>query len=1014
MLGGIVAAGTRTHDDSLGLSGAALDASREPDVERVQALLESRFLGTPLVSTKIGRFVVLDRIGAGAMGAVYSAYDAQLDRRVALKVLHARREADEHERRLVREAQAMARLSHPNVVTIHDVGEHADRLYLAMELVEGVTLRRWLQADARTWREIVAVFVQAGRGLAAAHEAGLVHRDFKPDNLLVDRRGRAKVADFGLAHTGTGEPSGADASASASGSSDASSDRLTRSGTIVGTPAYMSPEQAGGEEPGPADDQFSFCVALYEALYGVRPFAGTRLVELVANVRTGTFAETSRGDAVPPRIRAIVRRGLAFHRADRWPSLGALVDALERDPTRGRRRWLAASALVALVAVGSGAYFVLRHRALQRCDDAEAQTRALWNDDARERTRTSFERTALPFAAATWELADPIAGAAVDALAVAHGDACRARELGPRFDDEQAHAVDECLAEHDARLAALVELWSDADQRILERAVSAATQLPEPSRCLDPEWLRDRPAPPDVETRDAVQAVRLRLAHASALQRSGRSSDAADVTRAALEEADAIGYEPVRAEALRALGQCESNLGHPREALTLLRSAFVAATRSRHDEMAAEAAVSSVFSAQMAGELDAADEWAEVAEAVLDRTGQLETPLHAVLLGFRGSVAARRTRLDDAARLFAEADAMLARIEPDPNSLARSSILENWGLADASRGAYDDAEAHHREAYEINLARLGPGHPDVALSLNNLGLVQMHRGDFPGAARLYEESIALTERASGPNAPRLFAALDNLGLAESRMGHLDAALRLHTRALVIGEASLGRDHLDIATTLTNISLVQAAKDDYPASDETLHRALAILEAHGLGESAQAAALIDNLGLVAVATGDLDLAIQRHESSLAMRQRVLGPDHADLTWSLSNLGEAELRAGRHDDAIEHSMRAIEVAEATVGRDHFVIAFPLCVQAEARIEQGRLAEAEPLAARAVEIRTKARMSPPDIATARVLLARALRGRDDARAEEELARARQECGSAEARATSTCRQLAPHLGP
>ena len=243
----------------------------------------------------VGRYVVLAPLGAGGMGVVYAAFDPQLDRKVALKLLHseavsasgATQSKNDGYARLLREAQAMARLRHPNVVAVHDVGKIDERVFIAMEFVEGGTLKQWLRARPRTRQEVLAVFIQAGRGLMAAHEAGLVHRDFKPDNVLVSVKGQAQVLDFGLAKaTEEGERPSPGESRTNLGTSTLSTN-LTQVGAILGTPAYMAPEQHLGDVTDARTDQFSFCVALWSALYREAPFAGESLGELASSVCGG-------------------------------------------------------------------------------------------------------------------------------------------------------------------------------------------------------------------------------------------------------------------------------------------------------------------------------------------------------------------------------------------------------------------------------------------------------------------------------------------------------------------------------------------------------------------------------------------------------------------------------------------------------------------------------------------------------------------------------------------------------
>jgi hypothetical protein len=306
----------------------------------------------------VGRYLIVERLGMGAMGVVYAAYDPDLDRKVALKLLRfdgaeARDEA--RQARLVREAKAIAKLSHPNVVGIFDVGVHERRVFLAMEYLPGGTLRDWLAAERRGWRAIVARFIEVGRGLAAAHAEGLVHRDFKPDNVLLDRTGAPKIVDFGLVRVTTSEDGDDGAAGVAETSGKAlGNPTLTRTGALTGTPAYMAPEQFLSGTLDARTDQFAYSVALYEALYDQRPFAGETLVALADAVTSGTLLPPPEGTDVPAWVRAIVLRGLSPDPEKRFGSVEEMVAALSVDPGARTRRGLAlAGVVVALLGVAA-------------------------------------------------------------------------------------------------------------------------------------------------------------------------------------------------------------------------------------------------------------------------------------------------------------------------------------------------------------------------------------------------------------------------------------------------------------------------------------------------------------------------------------------------------------------------------------------------------------------------------------------------------------------------------------
>lgn len=334
-------------------------ASASLDVADRQMLadIKANVLGTSRGDTRIGRFRVIDRLGEGSMGVVFKAVDEQLQRQVALKLLHAGVVASVGERRarVLREAQALARLAHPNIVQVHEVGEHEGQMFMAMELVEGRSLDQiQREQPPRGWKTLLGLYLAAGRGLAAAHAKGVIHRDFKPHNVLVDEEGRVRVVDFGLAR-GTVEPDQqltAEISEAEVGAIERSrGDRLTATGAICGTPAYMAPELFDGQPATAASDQFSFCVSLYEAVYGRRPFSGTRLHDVVFAARQGQLLPPT-GDRPAARwLFKALARGLAPRAEDRFADMDALLLELARE----RGGWWKRGGLLALVAVVGGA-----------------------------------------------------------------------------------------------------------------------------------------------------------------------------------------------------------------------------------------------------------------------------------------------------------------------------------------------------------------------------------------------------------------------------------------------------------------------------------------------------------------------------------------------------------------------------------------------------------------------------------------------------------------------------------
>jgi predicted Ser/Thr protein kinase len=312
----------------------AMDSSTPSTIATVQA--DAAVGRAPLGrGAVVGRYVLLRELGKGGMGVVYAAYDPELDREVALKLVLPGKQGDEGRIRLLREAQVLAKLSHRNVVTIYDVGTTGAQGWLAMELVQGRTLRAWLN-QPRAWREVLAVIGKVARGLAAAHAAGVLHRDVKPGNVMIGDDGRVRVMDFGLARACRGAAPPTEEESIRAPVVDALAMEVTQAGALWGTPPYMAPEQLMGRELTPAADQFSLCVMLWEGIHGKRPFAGRSLNELLDNVLAGRLQEPARGRVVPGWLRRVCERGLAADPLQRFLSMEALLDALERGQTRAR------------------------------------------------------------------------------------------------------------------------------------------------------------------------------------------------------------------------------------------------------------------------------------------------------------------------------------------------------------------------------------------------------------------------------------------------------------------------------------------------------------------------------------------------------------------------------------------------------------------------------------------------------------------------------------------------------
>ena len=477
---------TDTHPDALHGDSDTLRSQRvwkaaaEPDLDfesqRLRASLRSKMFGVAAAPISIGRFKVLETVGSGGMGVVYAAYDEELDRRVAVKLLRSGvgDDASVGKGRLLREAQALAKLSHPNVVQVYEAGTFDGRVFLAMEFLPGPTLRDWLLDEPRPWRQVLDHFVEAGEGLAAAHREGIVHRDLKPANLLLGSDGRVRVVDFGLARAdgpvrvdapddGETEPS------------SAFGIELTQTGEIMGTPAYMAPEQARQEGVDARSDQYSFCVALYEGLFGQRPHVGRSTAEVIVAVAEGIVQPPPRGTKVPARVTRAIMRGLSADPARRFPSMSALLVELSPE-RRGWWKWAAAGTAVAAVLTA----FIPGPSPCPSFDDALDPA---WSPAQRAALEQAFAASGAPQS----EAAARHVGAQLDAYAAqwleARRDACESHlerhEQSARLHDLRVA----CLLERRVELSTLARTLGEADATVVEHAPEAVLELPSPAAC---------------------------------------------------------------------------------------------------------------------------------------------------------------------------------------------------------------------------------------------------------------------------------------------------------------------------------------------------------------------------------------------------------------------------------------------------------------------------------------------------------------------------------------------------
>jgi tetratricopeptide (TPR) repeat protein len=823
---------------------------------------------------QFGRYLVLERLGAGGMGVVYRAFDPQLDRKVAIKILRGGGGEEAHAR-LLREAQAMARLSHPNVIAVHDVGVLDDQVFVAMELIEGPTLGRWLNDQRRSWREALAKLIPAGRGLAAAHAAGLVHRDFKPANVLVDERGRVCVTDFGLARSAeeVEEPASLDPSEAIS--LNILSSPLTRTGALLGTPAYMAPEQLRRQPTTPRTDQFSFCVTAYEAVYGERPFAGDTIEELTTNLSAHKLREPPPRSDVPKWLRNALMRGLNDHPSDRHPSMEALLAELERDPGAQRRQRLVGAGIFAVVAAGVLAVAGVTRHETQLCRGAETKLQGVWDPSRRAALTAVFDATHAPYAA------DAARGtiAALDEYARRwvgmHVAACEATRVRGEQSEQLLDLRMACLSQRKESMGALVELFLHADAALVGRAVGAAQHLSDLDACQDAAALKSPLRPPaDPADRARAEVVRRRIASARALTEAGRYADAIREATPTVAAAEALADRPLQAEALFNLALAEGANGEFKAAEKHYVDAALAADAGHDDTLMASA-------------------WT----------------------GLTRLVGYEEQHYDDGLSWARYARAQLERIGGNPRIEAQ--LLVSVGTIYAEQGKPDLAQPEHERALALQEKILGPASTEVAKTLLDLGYDYFARGQWDQALAVYQRSLDIRERVLGPAHPQYATSLINVGNVYYQRRELDRAAECYQRALGIQERALGPEHPLVAASLNNLGNVYSDGKKWDQAADAYRRALAIEErAHG-PDHPSLEAPIGNLGDVYLGQGKIDLALAQYQRALAILTKARGKDHPSLARPLIGVGECYLKSGPPAKAVAPLERALALRLANPG-------------------------------------------------------------------------------------------------
>ncbi len=921
----------------------------------------------------VGRYVLLDLLGAGGMGEVYAAYDPQLDRKVALKFLRTDlfSEGAEGQARLMREAQAMARLSHPNVIAVHDVGMLQEHVFIAMEFVEGITLTQWLK-QPHAWKEVLKVMKEAGQGLAAAHHAGLVHRDFKPDNVLLPKEGHIRVLDFGLARSAEHEETenvlrrvSCELPDNSLTTSDLLSNPITHAGAIVGTPLYMAPEQLCGENADSRSDQYSFCVVLYEALYGKLPFEAGTLAALKELKQKAP--ERPVNSSVPAWIYSTVAKGLSLNREDRFTGIESLLEALEKDPSTTRRKMhLVVIAAFLLLLAGVG-ITVWKRSAPDSCEESARSIHQIWNTQQEQKIRSVFSATNLPYAADAFLAVKNRLQLFTNNWFAESIQFCKAPFFNTANDDTR-WAKQVCFNRKLNELKSITQLFATATPEVVENARNVVESLRDPSECT--EMVDGLKPPKDKNLREQVEAVRIQLVEARTRLDAGRYAEALKKAQKALQQAITINYRPLEAEVLLLLAQAQDKQGDWNAARVSLESALLAAEMGKHDELTARIWTLLVWVAgYRQAQYAEGRKSAKHAFAWLERIGN-PLPIRGDLYQRLGSVAFGEGKYAEALSHYKKAKNIRVKVlGNDHYEVARAAM--NLANAYSRLGHLSEALQQYSSALTTLERQLGTQHPDVARLLINLGISQTRLGNQAEALSCYQRAFDILERSVGPEHPQRAMALQTLASAQLRSGNLEKAEQLALQGFEIREKTLGADHPSLAPALSLLASIRMRQNEHSSALELYRRALILQQSALENGHPEVAARHFDLGLALAKLRKLTESYQHFEQALIIRKKALGEDHPDVAECYSLLAQVQLALGKTNLALPLFEQALQIHEKTLGKEHPSVASDLTGLARVQLALGHPRLAVELLDRSLKIR-ESKKSPPGemIETKRIL--------------------------------------------
>ncbi|MEM7156771.1 MAG: protein kinase [Myxococcota bacterium] len=889
-----------------------------------------RLFGKPLSARKIGRYEIRGTVGKGAMGTVMHAHDEVLGRDVALKaLLHP---GPGGAARLLREAQALAQLEHPNVVKIYDAGEIEGELYMAMELLRGRSLRQW-QEEPRPWREVVEVYLGAGRGLAAAHAAGLVHRDFKPANCFVDDEGVATVFDFGLVKGHRVETSpleAAETQESSAPSGSMLSQSLTQTGTILGTIAYMAPEQLLGQPATAQSDQYAFCVSFHEALVGQRPYQGSTAASLLFAMQSGTLSPPpplpSGFPAIPRWLRRALERGLQLNAGDRHAGMNALLAIIERGLRRRRRWWNIGVGTAAFMGVGA---LALRSASLEApvtpCEVDSEVMAGVWDDERRAATKDAFEATGLPFAAASHDQVARVLDRWSEDFIDEQRRACEATRVTEVQSEAMLDRRTACFDRRRRQVGAIVDVLQQADAQVVGGTKRLLASLPALTSCADPGSF---PLPDDPARVARIEQAQAELDRARAWLETRGTQRAERLVEAVRDDIEPLDHLPLTLDFQSLEGELRLETDDYDEAAEILLDVARRAGTHGLDERVATTRTRLAYELVGQWSQPRHEQWVLAdANAAVGRVAEADDPRALQMLELQARADCSAADHEGALQRLRQLE---QRVEQLGIVLPSDSLKLQIGNELADLGRFDEAQRVYRRGLEEAVESFGAGSPTAVTIEMAMGVLALERGDIEGARPWLEDRGSVFATAFGPHDASTARALF-------------ASAKLHMM-----EGDFERASGEVDEVLANFS-----------------KQLGHHELTGQALNAQ--------GTLRYFQGDFTGALTSYRESLALQRSILDAQDEELGVLHSNIGETLLALERHNEAIESFDRALAILELTP--DHPRLALPLKGRGLARLTTGAAAAAVDDLARALTVHEGSGGEPIEVAEVEFGLARAL---------------------------------------